>query len=79
MKLDKFDVVDARARPPGHGDSVSSGDIRIGGLFEDASQAAGRKQHRARSDLTQSLRAFIESHRAPPRDRPPINKSATAA
>ena len=64
MELDELDVIDFGAGAPCHGDAVAGGDIGIGGLLEDAPEAAGGEQHGAGADVAQGAGFLVEDHRA---------------
>ena len=49
---------------PRHGHAVAGGDVRIGGVPEDAAQAAGGEQHGARADARDAPRALLVDQRA---------------
>src|SRR2546425_227252 len=45
MKLYELDVADLRARAPSHGDTVTSGYVRVRGFLIHAAESTGRQQH----------------------------------
>ena len=65
MELDEFDVGDRGSGAISARDAVSGGDIGIGRVFEDASQAAGGQQHAARFDQSRP-NGVVSSKRATP-------------
>ncbi len=64
MELHELDIANLGARAPGHGDAVSGGHVRVGGLEVHVSQTAGSEQDGAREDGTAFARHFVEDHGA---------------
>ena len=61
MELDELHVGDATTRPPGHGDAVAGGDVRIAGVQIDfAGAAAG--EHRGAGAVCPHMSAFAVEH-----------------